>query len=182
MLTSAQLQLLQIARRDVAKASAGAFDEAQWRLVLRNVGRALPDADGRVSAKSLTHAGFEGVMAFCESTGFRDRTPGRGPDYWRSRDASRTGLATSRQVFAIQSLYARYAGRTAKPVSLSGIVMRASQGYHTDPRQLTPALAARVIEALNAILDRAPAGQEQNAPAVDPSPQDAASDPDPEVA
>lgn len=150
MISPAQLQLLNIARRQVAQASGGTFDEAQWRLTLRNVGQAQPGPDGRVSSKSLDQPGFEAVMAFLEGLGFRDRTGP--PDYWRSRHARRAGLASFAQVQLIHRLYRHYADAARQagqqPYELGALCRRASAGYHDDPARLTPALAAKLVQAL----------------------------------
>lgn len=162
-LTRAQLQLLNIARRQVEIRSAGVCDEPWYRLVLRNVGGAQPDADGHVSAKTLDHVGFERVMAFLEQHGFRER--GRPETHWRDRDGRRTGLATSRQVWAIHHLYADYAKIATQPHPLAAIVRRATNGWHGEVQKLPPALAHKVIEALKGIIDRLQA-------AADPMPND----------
>ena len=87
MISSAQIQLVQIARRSLR------IDEADYRTVLRSLA-------GVESTTKLTHRGMEAVMAYFESVGWVDRKHGAG--YWtRQRDTE-----NAREVRLIRSLAA----------------------------------------------------------------------------
>jgi len=146
LITRHQLQLLQIARRQVERASNGVFDEQAWRIALRNAGGVKPDQTGQVSSKSLDQAGFERVMDLLESMGFREKD--KPADYWRSRCSVRTGLASTRQVREIYRL--ADGGRYTLP----SMCLRASNNTHQTPEQLTPQQAHKLIEALKAVTKR----------------------------
>ncbi len=138
-LSANQLRLLAIARRQVERASHGAFDEGAYRLLLRNVGRAKPDAAGRVSGKSLDQVGFEDVLAVLESMGFRDD---KHDHHWRDLVARRQRLASSRQVYEIR----RLAPLVEYP--LPALVRRFSQARTDQVERLAPHEAHHLIEML----------------------------------
>lgn len=146
-ITGKQVQILQIARRQVERISQGAFDEDAYQLALRNCG-VKPDAGqgGRCSSKQLTQAGFERFMSLMEDMGFRDASDD--DQHWRRRNSQRTGYATSRQVHEIRKL------APLQKYNLQSLCQRASNNQHTTPEQLTVAQAAKLIEGLKAITSR----------------------------
>ena len=166
MITPRQIQLVQIARRQVEKLSGGAFDEAAYQLALRNCGVA-PGIDGRCSSKQLSQAGFEKFMAIAESLGFKNTQQGQ-TDYWQKRNARRTGYATTRQVWQIRRLapLSRY--------PLHALCRRVSNDQHNDPEQLTIVQAVKLLEALKAIAARDPDAAKDAAPAAAGTPKDGA--------
>jgi hypothetical protein len=145
LITRKQVQIVQIARRQVEKISRGVFDSTAYQIALCNCG-VRADHSGRCSSKNLTQAGFEKLMAIFESMGYRE--PGGDPEHWRKRNSARTGLATTRQVREIR----RLAPRQKYPVS--AICQRVSNNTHSEPEQLTMAQAAKLIEGLKSIIGR----------------------------
>jgi hypothetical protein len=102
--------------------------------------------DGRFSSKSLTQAGFEKYMAVMEGMGYR--VSGQAEDHWRLRNARRTGLATTRQVYEIRRL------APMQKYPLAAICLRVSNNTHTEPEDLTTGQAHKLIEGLKAIAKR----------------------------
>ena len=145
-ITAKQIQIVQIARRQVEKLSNGLFDETSFRTALCNCG-VKPDADGRCSTKRLTQAGFEKFMAILEGMGFRQIADGDA-EHWRNRNAARTGFATSRQVYEIRRL------APSQKYPLYALCRRVSNDQHNEPEKLTFSQAHQLIEALKAIAQR----------------------------
>jgi len=149
MMTPQQIRLLAIARRQVERLSAGTFDEGSYRLLLRNVGGAKPDAQGHISGKALSQAGFEDVMAALEAMGFRDD---KDDHHWRDIVARRQRFASSRQVYEIR--------RRAPDVDypLAALVRRFSLGRTDQVERLNPREAYSLIEMLKDASARPTAG------------------------
>lgn len=136
-MTNDQLRMLAIARRQAERHTGGAFDEAQYRLLLRNVGRVKPDGAGHVTAKGLSNAGLDSVMAYLEEhCGYRQS--GKPANYWRDGAAA----TLRRQVHLIRGLAA------ASSYPLAGLVRRFSGDRTDDVERLTPAEASDLIEML----------------------------------
>jgi hypothetical protein len=146
-ITGKQIQIVQIARRQVEKLSGGVFDDAAYQLALANCDVA-PGPDGRRSSKSLTQAGFEKYMAIMESMGFRQRAEGD-DQHWRTRNSRRTGFATSRQVYVIRE----HAKRDTR-YPLYALCRRVSNDQHNEPEKLTVGQARKLIEAMKSITSR----------------------------
>lgn len=146
-ITPHQVRFLAVARRQVQRLSGGAFDEQQYRMLLRNLGQVRPDASGHVSAKALDQHGFEAVMAFLEGAGFRHAEMDE--RYWRDRAALRPRFANERQVRLIHEL----ARRTPR-YSLAGLCLRFSDGRAESPGKLAPNEAWNLIEMLKSAGDR----------------------------
>lgn len=132
-MTHSQLQLLHLAKRQLD------LEEADYRLVLRNVG-------GVASSKLLTQPAFERVMAFLESRGFQQL--GRPGDYWQMRCDHQGVFASSREVHQIRHL-AESAG-----YDLPGLCRKWSNGRTADPGKLHPAEARKTIEMLKGLNER----------------------------
>lgn len=132
-MTKSQIILLQTARRQLR------LDEAEYRLILRNVG-------GVDSCKDLSNQGFEDVMAFFEGRGFEYR--GQASVHFRRKLETRGRVADARQLHKIAEL----ASQTQ--YKLPGLCLRFSDGRTDQPEQLAPAEAHRLIEMLKAVLNR----------------------------
>lgn len=123
------------------------FDDAQWRLVLRNIGQVQADGDGHVSSKALSNSGMEQVMAWFESVGYRQ--PGSEPGYWTAKAARYSRYqVTDREIRMIEELAAQ------QPYELAGIIGRLTNHRTTDIQQLSATEAFKVIEALKSIVSR----------------------------
>jgi hypothetical protein len=132
-MTPKQIQLLQIARRQVG------LDEERYRLLLKNVG-------GVDSCKDLTNEALEEVMAVLEDMGFVTTFHGvENKDYWREKIRRRGHFADDRVIFRLveQSKNAVY--------PLAGMVLRAAGGRTDDPKKLHPYEAANLLEAYRPI-------------------------------
>jgi len=146
-ITPKQVQVVQIARRQVEKLSNGAFDDSAYQTALRNCGVSA-DQEGRCSSKRLTQAGYEKLLAIFEGMGFR-HSKGGDDQHWRNRNAARTGFATSRQVYEIRRL-----AKLDTRYPLYSLCRRASNDQHNEPEQLTTNQARKLIEALKDVLSR----------------------------
>lgn len=155
-MTPLQIKSLHVALGQVKKLRPEIYDDAWWRMVLRNIGHVRPDSAGHVSAKALSHAGFEDVMAFLETHGFRDPA---GPETrWRDIARRRLGFASSRQVKALRDL----AG--LQRYDLRAACLRMSDGAADAPERLTPCQAHKLIEMFKSVVARdakKPAGAEE---------------------
>ena len=105
MPTALEYRLLQVARKQAG------LDEEQYRMVLRNVA-------GVESAKSLSQADLENVLAVFEDGGFRHA--GKPGDYWRMKVATRGSLCGARVVNKILALVG------GVPYDLAGLCRRVS--------------------------------------------------------
>lgn len=146
MISTAQIRVLQTTRRQVHDASGGVFDENQWRILLRNVGRVEPDENGHVSVKAIDNAGFDRVMA-----------------YMRAHLGKPARPDNSRVTWMIEQLYGKYAKRDSEPMELLGIVYQATGLRVQRVGDLPITSGRKVIEALKSILKRTAgtdAGQE----------------------
>jgi len=135
MPTSLQLRLIHIAYRQAG------LEEEHYRLILANVA-------GVPSAKDLTQASFEDVMAVLEDSGFRDR--GKPADYWRGKVASRGRQCGERMAYKIHEL----AGQQSH-YAMAGLCRRVSAGRTEAVEGLRPREAWNLIELLKAVIDRA---------------------------
>jgi hypothetical protein len=146
MITAAQIKALHVTRNQLYKASGEVFDEQQWRILLRNIGRVAPDANDHVSAKALDNAGFDRVMA-----------------YMRAHLGKSTRPDNTRITFKIERLYAEYSKLDAQPMELLGIAYQATGLRVQRVADLPVTSGRKVIEALKSILKRTAgtdAGQE----------------------
>jgi hypothetical protein len=125
----------------VAANQAG-LNDAQYRAVLRNVGAVA-------SSKALTQAGLEDCMAVFEDAGFRHR--GQPADFWRSKVQLRGAYCGARMEFRIKELAAQ------QKYDLAGLCRRFSKDRVARVDKLLPQEAHGLIEALKAIVARAPA-------------------------
>jgi phage gp16-like protein len=133
MPTKAQIQIVQIARRQVQ------LNEPQYRMLLANVA-------GVQSTKDLTNEDVERVMDVMEGMGFEDSKHGAG--YW-GRKAARIGFAANdRMIRKIETM----AAETKYP--LAALVHRFSSKRTDQVQQLLPREAWQLIEALKAIIAR----------------------------
>jgi hypothetical protein len=149
--TTPQLQSLHILRRQLEAASDGNFSRPDFDLVLMNLGQVKPDAEGAISSKSLSNAGFERVMAFLEEmTAKFNPTIGT---YWRERDRRRGHYLNTRQEWQIHRSYEemRAAGLT---YTLESIVSQMSVGRTSAVSELNAQEAFKVIEMLKAAIER----------------------------
>ena len=133
MPTPLQLRLIHIAYRQAGLA------EEHYRLILRNVARVD-------SAKELTQAGFEDVMAGIEESGFQER--GKAANYWRSKVARRGVFCGERMANRIVSLAAGQA------YDLEGLCRRVSDQRVDRVNRLTPREGYNLIEMLKAMAGR----------------------------
>lgn len=140
MISAAQLKAIHAEKNRYAKHAAmhGVdFDDAHWRLILRNMGRVEPDEGGHVSAKNLSQSGFDSVMAYlCALSG----KPAR-PD-------------NSRVTWMIEQLYGKYSKLDNEPMELLGIVYQATGLRVQRVGELPITSGRKVIEALKSILRR----------------------------
>lgn len=150
-MTGPQLQTLHIARRKIEQLTHGVCDRAWFDLVLLNIGRVSADADGVISSKSLTNAGFERVMAFIEDeTSKVDMDTGT---YWRDRDRRRGHYLTTRQEWAVHDFY-RQLVDAGSAYKLPGLVRNICGNRTDDLRMLNPSEAHKLIEMMKAALER----------------------------
>jgi len=134
------------------------FDDAAYRLILRNVG-------GVESCKALSNEAFEQVMAFFEETGATMLPPiavGSTPNYWRDKVATAGG----RMAYKIHALFAVYQELTChlpedQQYKLPGLCAHFSHQAHRAPEQLDSRQQWTMIEALKKIIARF----EESAPA-----------------
>lgn len=136
-MTLPQLQILHIARRQLR------LDDPDYRTILRSIARVA-------SSKDLTHRGFEDVMAYLESVGFRHE--GKPETYWRDCQDARGRRADRRQVFLIESLI------PASGYALPGLCRRVSHDRTDQVTRLTPSEAHNMIEMLKSVAARTPCG------------------------
>jgi hypothetical protein len=150
MLTSLQLRLIHMAYRQAG------LEEEHYRLILQNVA-------GVASAKQLTQAGFEDVMAVLEDSGFQER--GQPANYWRARVAQRGVLCGARMAHKIAELAAGQA------YDLAGLCRRVRGRRVGIVERLSPREGYELIELLKAVAKRreVPAGEAGTAaaPAMD---------------
>ena len=146
MISPDLVKLVNIARGWAAKSVPG-FDDAQWRLILRNIGNVREDATGHVSSKSLDNRTVEQVLAWFESVGWQDRK--HGPTYWtaKAQRYSRYQITDS-EIHMIEKLAAQ------QPYELAGIIGRLTNHRTTDIQQLSASEAFKVKEALKSIVSR----------------------------
>ncbi|MGB7158158.1 MAG: phage protein GemA/Gp16 family protein [Tepidisphaeraceae bacterium] len=134
-MTSTQIQLVQIARRQLD------LDEADYRQVLRDVG-------GVASCKQLTNEAMEDVMAHFEHMGFR-MTGGKPADYWRQKTFNRGIFVDARQVHLIRELSAQIPRYT-----LPGMCLRFTHGRTDDVTKLSMKEAFNLHEMLKKAIAR----------------------------
>jgi hypothetical protein len=127
MPTRPQIIAIQKARRALQ------LDEADYRLILRNTGRAE-------SSKDLSNAGVEDVMAVFEDMGHQSHPAGK--SYWRDKVAARGGIANARQLHLIGQL------AESSRYSLPALCARFSGGRTDCVEQLTPREAWQLTEML----------------------------------
>ena len=128
-MTSQQLRTVNMAA-SWAKKNVPDFDDAQWRLVLRNIGQVQADGDGHVSSKALSNSGMEQVMAWFESVGYRQG--GSEPGYWTAKAARYSRYqVTDREIRMIEELASQ------QPYELAGIIGRLTNHRTTDIQQLS---------------------------------------------
>ena len=139
MPTALEMKLIHVAYRQAG------LDEAQYRMVLRNVA-------GVDSAKSLSQVDLENVMAVFEDGGFRHA--GKPADCWRAVVARRGSWCGERQVYLIEEL------AKEQPYDLAGMCRRFSGDRASRPDKLYPREASKLIEALKAICWRQNAGDQ----------------------
>lgn len=152
-MTALQITILHTAMSQLRKLRPAVYDDAWYRNVLRNIGRVAGD---RPSSKSLTQAGFEDVMAFLESHGFRDAR--QHASYWRDVSNRRIGYASTRQVHAIRELAAQ------QQYDLRRLCLRLSDGAADCPQRLSPSQAYQLTEMLKSVIARkreTPAGGDE---------------------
>lgn len=136
-MTNPQIRLIKMAVRQLG------IDDADYRTALRSIA-------GVDSCKDLTEVGFEDVLAWLESCGWRDKD--RSATHWRDLQANRSRFASSRQLHAIYDL-----AQEMDPPLLAGMVRRMSGNRVDQPSKLRPAEAYNLIEALKAMRSRKPA-------------------------
>ncbi|HUO10075.1 MAG TPA: phage protein GemA/Gp16 family protein [Phycisphaerae bacterium] len=150
MPTPLELRLVHMACRQAG------LEDAAYRLILRN-------AAGVESAKQLSQAGFEDVMAILEDSGFRHA--GKPVDYWRSKVARRGSIAGERMVWKIMRLVGQ-----GCHYQLPGLCKRVSGDRVERVDRLTPREAYNLIELLKAVNERGStaigAAEEASSPAV----------------
>lgn len=144
-MTTDQLKTIGMARRWGEKTIPG-FDEAQFRLVLRNVGKVKEDAEGRVSTKALDNRGLEFVMAWFESVGYHQ--PGSEPGYWTAKANRHAKYVSARELRMIEQL------ATECPYPLGSLVWRLSNHRTHEVQELTRQQGYALIEALKKIVQR----------------------------
>lgn len=133
MPTKTQIQLLQIARRQLG------LEEQEYRFILKTAGKVE-------SSKLLSQFGYENVMAAVEHRGFR--TTGKPDDYWRNLVELRGRFASSRQVNEIERL------RPLQRYEVPALCARFSQGRTPHASKLTPREAHAMIEMMKAAAER----------------------------
>lgn len=166
-MTANQLKLLGMARSWAAK-SIPNFDDTQFRTVLRSIGGL--SGEDRPSSKSLTNRGFEEVMAWFESVGFRYESHHRGhgvhrgefpnssvssessvvkQNYWNDK-ASRSSRnqITDRQIRMIELLASQ------QTYAMEGMILRMTAHRKHDLLELTSREAYDLTEALKQIIER----------------------------
>lgn len=134
-MTPAQIQLVQVAKRQLQ------LEDGLYRQILAAYG------DGVKSCTDLTTVGFERVMAFFESRGFR--FDGHRETYFRDLAALRDRFASPQQVRLIQELSAK-----VQRYPLDSLCRRRSGGRATEPSKLTPQQAWDLIEQLKSMAAR----------------------------
>ncbi|GEM_PF-6840401 len=152
-MTPLQLKNLGIARRWAEKSIDG-FDEAQFRLVLRNVGQVQEDATGHVSSKALSNSGLEIVMAWFESVGWED--PWKEKGYWQGQVKRQGG----RQEYSVAGLIEKY---QISDAYLAGIIRRITHDRTNQVSGCNAYEQGKIIEALKAIGNRPHAKLAKNA-------------------
>ena len=143
-MTPLQLKNLGMAR-GWAQKNVPDFDEAAFRLVLRNIGHVQEDAAGHVSSKALTNSGLEAVMAWFESVGWED--PWKGPNYWTNQ----TKKGGNRQEYSVSGLCLKY---QISDAYLSGIINRITHGRTDQVSGCNAYEQGKIIEALKAVGNR----------------------------
>jgi hypothetical protein len=147
-MTNDQLKLLHLAKRAVERLANGAFTDDVYRRGLVEMGRVtrLPP-----SAKDLAPAGFERVMAWFESMGWRDDR--RPAEHWRTLVARRGRYSSPQQIRLIHHLWNKYV-EAGGQLALDGFCRRMSHGRTTSVEDLNPGDAHKVIEAMKEMLRR----------------------------
>jgi hypothetical protein len=155
-MTRDQLKLIHIAAHQVGLIVGK--DDARYRLLLKN-------AAGVESAKDLSNAQFEDVMAVLEDLGFSkergwamDRSSFSASggsasrvqsSYWRDKVAARGSQANARMVWKIRDLL-----KTEHRYEARALCRRMSQGRTDEVDKLTPREAWNLIEMLKEVEQR----------------------------
>ncbi len=142
-MTPQQLKLIHVARR------ATGMSEEDYRTGLRSIAHVE-------SSKNLTNIGFEDMLAWFESCGFRDTQ--HHAHFWRDIVDRRSSFANSRQLHEIARLYSALSTQHSAlglPVyTLASLVEHQCNDRTHEPSKLTPAEANNLIEAIKAIKNR----------------------------
>lgn len=141
MISKRQLILIHTAKRQIEKLDQS-FDDAAYRTVLRSIAHVE-------SSKDLDNKSFEQVMAWFESVGFKNTTPGQpSVGYWGTKALRHARYASDRELRMIEQL------QTQSPYPLPSMVRRLSGNRTDQATELYLKEAYALIEALKKIVER----------------------------
>ena len=146
-MTREQLAVIHVGKKYMATCVPG-FNDDMYRAILYKLG------GGVVSAKDLDAAGFEAVMEYFTSWGFRS-------DWTKRTFGARKGMASPRQVELIRDLWRKWFGAEDDARLDKWIA------HHfgvTALRFATPEVASKAITALRAMVKRKAAANADQMP------------------
>jgi len=131
-MTPAQLAVIHLAKKQLG------FDDEVYRAILKRFGNVE-------SAKDLTNSGFDQVMAYFTSLGFRS-------DWTKKTFGHRSGMATPAQITKVRNMWDAFTGRNDDHAALNKWLERTFKVSAL--RFLTKEKAQSAITALKSMTDR----------------------------